>query len=595
MHFFLGDGLVLLQLIRLARPLTKREKLTSVVIACFHFGVLCTLAPNIRFVALFMSAIFLFPGALKEVFTEPETLLERSHDGLLPEIRLVPTFRVALWLSLGSAFVFITFPRFTGTRFQFRESMNDQGSLLDSLLDPRKGGRANSQQVLLQVEGSSVGYLRCFALSESDGVRWWADKSATLWFNRYESAETVRSSSRYLPRKVFVKNAQYLGHIVPVDGAPVYMEQNFFTRPRRNTVSDALECSGMWTTGNNVYTYYVDKEAPPPQLLPNLRKRLLYHPPQSARLTQWLQETTSKGTNVLNKSRILELHLRNQFKYQLGTPELDRLAPVDDFIFNRQEGHCERFAAAMALFLRMEGIPSRVVVGYVAATRNVFSGRLQARFCDAHSWAEGYFDGIGWVSFDATPGPPPGGEGSSFWDMLEDLDFAWYSYVVNFNGFAQKDLGKHTASLLGSVPRSTWNSLASMSLALLVASLVVRLFPGQGWKFRLPGLRRSAGQPGAAARHSYDEMLQSFARTGLVKAPEQTPIEFLNGLRSTYPAAYNEAALVTQSFCDSFYGARALSRDQQAATDEALARLRSALKQTGKHGAHEQSAQSERS
>ena len=84
-----------------------------------------------------------------------------------------------------------------------------------------------------------------------------------------------------------------------------------------------------------------------------------------------------------------------------------------------------------------------------------------------------------------------------------------------------------------------------------------------------------------------------------MKAPEETPIEFLNGLRSACPAAYTEAALVTQSFCDSFYGAKALSRDKQAATDEALARLKSILKQAGnqanKARADEHSHHSERS
>ena len=54
-HFFLGDGLILLQLVRLARPLNKREKLISLIIACFHFGVICTLAPDIRFVLLFVA------------------------------------------------------------------------------------------------------------------------------------------------------------------------------------------------------------------------------------------------------------------------------------------------------------------------------------------------------------------------------------------------------------------------------------------------------------------------------------------------------------------------------------------------------------
>ena len=105
-HFFIGDALILLQLCRLMRPLNGREKLTSLIIAAFHFGVLCTLAPNIRFVTLFTAALFVLPGALKEVYLD-STIPNHSARPDAFQFRLVPTARVALWLLLGSGFVFI--------------------------------------------------------------------------------------------------------------------------------------------------------------------------------------------------------------------------------------------------------------------------------------------------------------------------------------------------------------------------------------------------------------------------------------------------------------------------------------------------------
>src|SRR4051812_27993728 len=48
-HFFHGDGVLCLQLARMLRPLSRREKLASVLIACFHLAVSCTLAPNVSF------------------------------------------------------------------------------------------------------------------------------------------------------------------------------------------------------------------------------------------------------------------------------------------------------------------------------------------------------------------------------------------------------------------------------------------------------------------------------------------------------------------------------------------------------------------
>src|SRR5687767_10443981 len=38
-HFFLGDGVLALQLARMLRSLSRREKLASVLIACFHVAV----------------------------------------------------------------------------------------------------------------------------------------------------------------------------------------------------------------------------------------------------------------------------------------------------------------------------------------------------------------------------------------------------------------------------------------------------------------------------------------------------------------------------------------------------------------------------
>lgn len=567
-HFFLGDGLIFLQLVRMTRPLSRREKLTALVVAAFHFAVLCTLAPNIRFLLLFGSAIFFFPAALKEVASE--TVLsdaERRSRG----IHLMPSFRVAFWMILGSAFAFIAFPRFTGTPLQLREGLTDQGSLLDTILDPRRGGRANSQQVLLQVEGDQVGYLRAFALTETDGIVWRTNPRAPLMRLPYYLDSEVQNNPRYRHRKVFVKNSLFLGKMLPVDGRPVAIKRNFFEWPFENKFSGALECGAMWTTGNNIYDYWIDTQADPQPLSPEVHRHLLYHPPQSERLKQWVAETSSLGTNALQKSRLIEVNLRNQFTYKIGSPDLNRLAPVEDLIFNRKEGHCERFASAMALFLRMQGIPSRVVIGYVATTRNLFTGRAQVRFRDAHSWTEGYFPGEGWVTFDATPGPPPGGGGSDLWDFLEAVDFAWYSHVVNFNGFAQKELMSRSIRLAGSIPPSFWNTAVWVLLGVLVLALLFRLgtVKALSWK-KLPRQRKDQ----LRARHYYEDMLHTLEKDGFAKTPQQTPFEFLEQLRAKAGHAYTDAATVTQIFCRSHYGEKTLSPEEQMQARLAVARLK---------------------
>jgi hypothetical protein len=564
-HFFLGDGLILLQLVRLMRPLNHREKMTSVVIAAFHFTVLCTLAPNIRFVVLYVAALFLFPGALKEVNSSAAS----QPDGQYPTgYRLIPSARVCFWMLLGSAFVFLTFPRFTGTPLQLRESMADQGSLLDSILDPRNGGKANSQQVLLQIEGDNLRYLRCLALTEFDGIRWMADSGGKLYKMQFLPEDQLEND-RFKKRVVYVKSSQYLGHVLPVDGKVVSVKGNFFSTPYVS-MHGVLFCDSMWTTGNNVFTNYVDFNAPPERLNKALRMHLIEHPRQSLELQNFVQERTAGETNLLRKARLLEKYLRDHFTYEIGSPELNRLTPVDDFIFRRKSGHCERFAASLALMLRMEGIPSRVAIGYVATSRNLFNGRAQVRFSDAHSWTEGYFDGVGWVTFDATPGPPSNGTGSDLIDLLDALDFAWYSHIVNFNGIAQHELFAATKKFLTHLPGIVWNTAATL-FSILILVLILARKRHFKW-FKLPKFiwRRKRASTKSPAKTSYEKMLEIIERRGIARKPEQTPFEFERYLKQERAQSDERVTKITEKFASSFYGEKPLSASDEAEVEAAL-------------------------
>ena len=569
-HFFLGDGLVLLQLARLTRSQTGREKLTALIIAAFHFGVVCTLSPNVRFVVLFTGALFVLPGALKETFVE-STLQTVSP----PEFayRLVPSARVAFWLLLGSGFVFIAAPRFTGTRLHLRDGLTDQGSLLEAVLDPRRGGRENSQEVLMQIEGDEVGYMRCFGLNHFDGVKWSADdKFGTFAFRQKAPLGFYRRNPQFKHRKVHVKNSHYLGKVVPVDGTFVYMTQNFFERPARSPLTGTVEPYRMWTTGNNLYEYYIDTQPEPERLPEDVRRRLLDCPPQSERLKQWLATITEYGTNALQKARLAEVHMRTKFHYKIGTPELNRLGAIDDFVFNRKEGHCERFAAAMAMFLRMQGVPSRVVIGYVPTTRNLFTGRLQVRFRDAHSWAEGYFEDRGWVTFDATPGPPPSGTGSDLRDMLEALDFAWYSHVVNFNGLAQRELLQESAQFWRKIPAGTQNLFIWAFAGLFAGSVAIWVMRKNNVPFKMPRWVRK--RSGSKARHNYDRMLHLLEKQGFIRENAVTPFEFLQDVERDEPKVASNAKTITNTFCETYYGERPLSEEEIRATEQALDRMK---------------------
>ena len=75
--------------------------------------------------------------------------------------------------------------------------------------------------------------------------------------------------------------------------------------------------------------------------------------------------------------------------------------------FASTRGYCQQFSGAMALLLRMGGVPARVAAGFTPGTLDRDRREYVVRDLDAHSWVEVYFPGIGWVTFDPTPGDAP--------------------------------------------------------------------------------------------------------------------------------------------------------------------------------------------
>jgi len=70
-----------------------------------------------------------------------------------------------------------------------------------------------------------------------------------------------------------------------------------------------------------------------------------------------------------------------------------------------KRGYCMYFATAMIMLLREEGIPARMVMGYLPGEQA--GSVITVRTHDAHSWVEVFFPGQGWVPFDPTPRPRP--------------------------------------------------------------------------------------------------------------------------------------------------------------------------------------------
>lgn len=133
-----------------------------------------------------------------------------------------------------------------------------------------------------------------------------------------------------------------------------------------------------------------------------------YYPGITQRVTQnlcaqYLNELGTEGEiNRFDLALSMAQYLSDNYDYTLDpAPVPDGVDFVDWFI-STGEGYCTYFASAMAQMARYAGIPSRYTEGYalVNAERGE-GGEYLLTGEQAHAWAELYFDGVGFVPFDA--------------------------------------------------------------------------------------------------------------------------------------------------------------------------------------------------
>ena len=111
---------------------------------------------------------------------------------------------------------------------------------------------------------------------------------------------------------------------------------------------------------------------------------------------------TADAQTPYDQAYALQQWFRNDFEYSLEVQAGHGSNAIESFLQQRV-GYCEQFAATYAAMARTLGIPSRVAVGFTPGVVND-EGWYSVLGKNAHAWPELWFDGIGWVLFEPTPG-----------------------------------------------------------------------------------------------------------------------------------------------------------------------------------------------
>ncbi len=112
-------------------------------------------------------------------------------------------------------------------------------------------------------------------------------------------------------------------------------------------------------------------------------------------------------TSTYGVVRAYESWMAENVEYDLDAP-LPGVGEdaVHDFLFDSQLGFCEQIASSLTIMLRTQGVPARLVTGYLPGSRDRIAGVFEVKASDAHAWVEVWFPETGWQAFDPTATVP---------------------------------------------------------------------------------------------------------------------------------------------------------------------------------------------
>jgi protein-glutamine gamma-glutamyltransferase len=490
---------------------------------------------------------------------------------------------------LVGAVIFLILPRFNGG---YMSGFSLQPTLVSGFSDDVELGEIGeikkSSVVVMRVtvdgglRAARGVHWRGVALTHFDGKRWFNEPQKSTNLTRNDEAGWFRVNSVDPGTQIAGNPIHYTVLLEPIGSTTLFVaDETESIRGRFNNTDNRAPLSQRNAylvedfTGSifNPYRSFSRVEyeakstvpAPPPAAVrgagtdypADIRAMYLQLPALDPRIAALAKQITTRDKTPYDKAQSIEGYLRSNFGYTLdltGAPTSD---PLAYFLFQKRAGHCEYFAAAMAVMLRTLGIPSRYINGFQTGEYNDVAGDLVVRASDAHSWVEAYFPGFGWLMFDPTP---PSNEKplsmmaqlSHYWDWFE---LQWSEWVINYDfihqitvaqnlGRASRDwadqirvaflrLRRHATDRLTIWQRRALGNPAgrmrmlAMLLALFLCIVLARPDVRQRllalWHVRISHTRVMTPH---LATLQYNEMLRLLARRGIRKEPGQTPMEF---------------------------------------------------------------------
>ncbi|MFN0079587.1 MAG: transglutaminaseTgpA domain-containing protein [Prosthecobacter sp.] len=468
----------------------------------------------------------------------------RSSPGVREPVRVTAAlFAQALPLAVA---LFFVFPR----------GLLDLGSALgrsrfsqtgiDSTLDPGSIARlALISDVAFRVRFPDVvlppnenRYWRCLTLWQCEGMRWTrGDRLAYTPLSRLPKSQDVRQiidlephGKTWVPALDLPLRASARG----MSFSPEFDDTLISPVPIRS--SERIEVISRFEPPVRRDLPESHREAAlqlPGQISPKLKQ-----------LTDYWESVTQNDEQIV---QIALNYLSTQgFSYTLEPGDYPGPDALEDFFLRRRTGFCEHFSASFATLMRMAGVPSRIVVGYLGGEYSDHNGGyLIVKQSDVHAWTEVWLERYGWFRVDPTAALAPdrvnidlrallagGAEeaerqrnsllGRSLQRMRlwwDSVNYAWQNQVIDYNQETQRGLLERVG-------------LRQSKLVLLIPSgvaVLLGVLPVIWW------LRRPARHADPWMR-AWQHVCQRLAKAGLpARAANEGPLAYAQRVAVSRP------------------------------------------------------------
>ncbi|MDF1564265.1 MAG: DUF3488 and transglutaminase-like domain-containing protein [Deltaproteobacteria bacterium] len=514
------------------------------------------LSPDVTYLLTFIPFVFALVWALllaqlrREAGDAALALPVREIVGRRFVLGVVGMTLVAL---LGTTVLFVIFPR-TPISLGFRRPAAAQGSGLSDRVRLAGFGRIKlDDRVVLRVRpvGDAARkrleglYWRAHALERYDGESWSASPVEELG-DPTRAVLRIPEPQLSAERELAVEVVSDLPTtVLPVPDAATWVRLDGRDGRGRFGMMRGVRAAELRTVGDPTepwrYTVLLPKSAAPIDRRPPTEAELAL-PEQDPRVVELARRLLREAGSPERLPAYLEGHLSSEFGYTLELPGAD--PSLANFLLERKEGHCEYFATAMAVLLRLSGVPARLATGFYSGAWNESGGYQILRQADAHAWVEVWREGAGWVRYDPTPAEGRGTQRGQGWqerlaDLWDATQERWSTLVLDYDIRAQigmvRDMmqaaRRFSERIDGSLPGL--GRLLGGALVLLGAVLLALFF-----RHALRSQASREGAPPAAERRAaalLRRWVRGLRRRGLEVAPSDTTEDLLARAAERWP------------------------------------------------------------